>query len=154
MEKKKINSDIITGGLLVLLSIFVFMSSLAFHGDAKVYPIGLAIITFILSFNIILQGIRRSNENDSVDISAMKMPVFAYLIVTGYMIGFYFIGYFVSTPIFIIVIMRYLGVKDWKKCIITALGYTIVCYIGFVVLMKVPIYSVGITGGMFRWNLY
>ena len=45
--------------------------------------------------------------------------------------------FFVATPIFIFSLLLYLKGGSWKRCLATALIFTVVCYIGFVVIMGV-----------------
>ena len=85
-------------------------------------------------------------------LSLIKMPVIVYLFMVAYIAGFRILGFFVATPIFIFSLLFYLKGGSWKRCLATALIFTAICYIGFVIIMGVPIYRIGLLGRFFRWT--
>ena len=81
-----------------------------------------------------------------------KEPLLAYAICLAYLALFWWLGYFASTPIFLIALMRYLKAGSWKKIIIITIIYTVIIYIMFVPVLGLPIHRVGLLGDLFRFK--
>ncbi|HWP51557.1 MAG TPA: tripartite tricarboxylate transporter TctB family protein, partial [Clostridia bacterium] len=60
------------------------------------------------------------------------------------------IGYWVITPVFLLLTQKYLKVKSWKTLVLVTVLYMAITFVIFVVLLKLPIYKVGILGKFFR----
>lgn len=152
--KTKVNSDVILGILLIVVSAAIFLTANTYPAGAALYPKGLAILIAILSISIVWTGIKKGvkEAGEPVTLSLIKMPVIVYLFMVAYIAGFRILGFFVATPIFIFSVLSYLKGGSWKRCLATALIFTVICYIGFVVIMGVPIYRIGLLGGLFRWT--
>ena len=67
-----------------------------------------------------------------------------------YYAGFKLLGYWVTTPIFLILTQKYLRVKSWKLNLLITISYIVITFIIFVVILKLPIYKIGLFGKYFR----
>ena len=154
--KSKINSDVILGVLLIVASAAIFATASGYPSGAALYPKGLAIIIGILSATLIWTGLKKSADPNTpkcpITLEQIKMPVIVYLFMVAYIADFRFLGFFVATPIFIFGVLYYLKSGSWKKCLLISVIFTLLCYVGFVIIMKVPIYRIGIFGKYFRWT--
>ena len=65
--------------------------------------------------------------------------------------GLRYITYWIATPIFMLLSMKYLKLKSWKVNIVITVLYTLICYVVFVIILHLPIYKVGILGQLFRY---
>lgn len=153
--KTKINSDVILGILLIVVSAAIFATASGYPSGAALYPKGLSVLIALLSASVVWTGLKKGQEpngKESVTFELVKKPVIVYLMMAAYIAGFRILGFFVATPIFIFSLLFYLKGGTWKRCLLVAAIFTVLCYIGFVILMKVPLYRIGIFGKYFRWN--
>lgn len=56
--KTKVNSDVILGILLIVVSAAIFMTANTYPSGAALYPKGLAVLIAILSLSIVWTGIK------------------------------------------------------------------------------------------------
>lgn len=153
--KTKINSDVILGVLLIVVSVAIFATASGYPAGAALYLKGLSVLIALLSASVVWTGFKKGQEpdrKDTVTFALVKKPVIVYLMMVVYIAGFRFLGFFVATPIFIFSLLLYLKGGTWKRCLLVAAVFTLLCYVGFVILMKVPLYRVGIFGKFFRWT--
>ena len=155
--KRKINSDIVIGILLVVVSAAIFATASGYPEGAALYPKGLAVLIALFSVSIIWTGFKKSaageTGEEAVTFDLVKQPVLVYLFMALYIAGFRFLGFFVATPVFIFSVLLYLKAGSWKRCLLVSAIFTLLCYIGFVIIMSVPLYRIGIFGKYFRWVL-
>ena len=85
----------------------------------------------------------RSEEDDDpeenlVGIDYKKAFIFGALI-AAYIFTMKPIGYFIVTPLFIIIAYRYLKSTSWRNTILLSIGFTLFVYGLFVVFLKLPV---------------
>ena len=160
---RKVHRDVYIGaGLLLVSAAFLIYgwTSIAAAG-AKTLPCFLLAVMCALSASIIVKGFRETKAaeaagaadyNYAYTIKDSKEPLIAYVICLVYLALFWWLGYFASTPIFLIALMRYLKAGSWKKIIIITIIYTVVIYITFVPVLGLPIHRVGLLGDLFRFK--
>lgn len=128
---RKTHRDVYIGaGLLLVSAAFLLYgwTSIAAR-DAKILPCFLLAVMCVLSASIIVKGVRATKESDyhyAYTIKDSKEPLLAYAICLAYLALFWWLGYFASTPIFLIALMRYLKAGSWKKIIIITIIYTVI----------------------------
>lgn len=158
--KQKLHRDVYIGTfLLILCAAFLIYGWVTIRAnDAKLLPCALLAAMCALSVSIIVKGMNASKESSdgsyeyTYTLKDVKEPLIAYLLCFGYLALFWWLGYFAATPIFLIVLMRYLKAGSWKKIILVTLIYTVVIYITFVPVLGLPIHRVGLLGGLFRFG--
>ena len=160
---RKTHRDVYIGaGLLLVSAAFLIYgwTSIAAR-DAKILPCFLLAVMCVLSASIIVKGVRVTKEAEAAGVSDYhyaytikdsKEPLLAYAICLAYLALFWWLGYFASTPIFLIALMRYLKAGSWKKIIIITIIYTVIIYIMFVPVLGLPIHRVGLLGDLFRFE--
>lgn len=159
----KMHRDVYIGaGLLIVCAAFLAYGWMSINAaGAKVLPCFLLTAMCVLSASIIVKGMRATKAaaasgaqgyNYAYTIKDSKEPLIAYAICLAYLALFWWLGYFASTPIFLIALMRYLKAGSWKKIIIVTIIYTVVIYITFVPVLGLPIHRVGLLGDLFRFK--
>ena len=105
---------------------------------------------------IFLKGLRKTSEEKgeyhyklTVRDSGNAFRYMAFIFL--YFGAFYLLGYWVATPVFLFLSMKHLKLKSWKVNLVITILYTVICYVVFVMLLKLPIYKVGIFGKYFRY---
>ena len=153
--KKQIHRDVWVGLVLLVFSLIALVLSTQIRGEAKLLPVALSVLMAICALFVMLGGWRKSTQDGEPIHYAMtiKGSKYAFIYMAGivaYYIGFRVLGYWVATPIFLIVSMKYLKVKSWKLNIIVTVFYIIIAFVMFVIMLKLPIYKIGIFGRFFR----
>lgn len=110
----------------------------------------------LCSVFIILKGLRLTREQDgdykyALTIKSSKYAFLFMLFIFIYFLGFRYITYWIATPVFMLLSMKYLKLKSWKINILITVLYTLICYVVFVIILHLPIYRVGILGQLFRY---
>ena len=141
--------------MLLVFSLIALVLSTQIRGEAKLLPVALSVLMAICALFVMLGGWRKSTQDGEPIHYAMtiKGSKYAFIYMAGivaYYIGFRVLGYWVATPIFLIVSMKYLKVKSWKLNIIVTVCYIIIAFVMFVIMLKLPIYKIGIFGRFFR----
>ncbi|MDO4960819.1 MAG: tripartite tricarboxylate transporter TctB family protein [Eubacteriales bacterium] len=153
---KKLHRDVFLGIILAVFCFVCIYLSLQIKGDAKVVPTAISALMAVCSLIIIANGLKATPAENGEYPYAMKFSnskyawIFMALIV-GYFFMFKYIAYWIATPIFLIVSQKYLKVKSWKVNLLITVIYTVLCYIMFVIILKLPIYRIGILGRFFRY---
>lgn len=156
--KKQLHRDVYAGIALTIFCAAVFSLALDIQSGANYLPLGLSAFMGVMSVMILVGGIKETKNADSehpfkydTTWNDMKKPIIVYMIVTAYFFAFQIFGYFTATPIFLIVLQKYLKAGSWKRILIVTLGYMIFTYVLFVSILSLPIYRVGIFGKFFRF---
>lgn len=158
--KQKLHRDVYIGiFLLIFCTAFLIYGWVSIKAmDAKALPCVLLAAMCVLSVSIIVKGMRASKSSEdgsyeySYTLKDVKEPLIAYVLCLGYLGLFWWLGYFASTPVFLIALMRYLKAGSWKKIILITVIYTVAIYITFVPVLGLPIHRVGVLGSLFRFG--
>lgn len=154
----KYHRDVWVGIVLLIFCAWSGYVSAGIKGEAKVVPVALSILMAVCAVKILFNGLKFTKEAMG---EGFKYPItvkdskyaFLYMaFIFVYYLGFRYITYWIVTPLFMLISMKFLKVKSWKVNIIITVVYIIVCYIMFVIVLHLPIYKVGILGKMFRYR--
>lgn len=154
--KKQIHRDVFVGAILLAFSLWVLMMAMNISGQASILPTALCAMMAVSAAVIMLNGLKKTKEADGEFNYAMTLKsskiAFIFLgFIFVYYLAFRYIGYWVATPVFLIFTQKYLKVKSWKVNIIITVCYLVITYVLFVVVLKLPIYKVGVLGPYFRY---
>ncbi len=153
----KIHRDIPVGAVLLIFSTIALYFAWGIKGEAKVVPMALTILMIVCALVIIFNGIRATNTCHGDYDYKMKLGegrnafIFMGFIIIYYL-AFRYISYWIATPLFMVFAQKHLKVKSWKVNLAITVIYTVFCYIMFVVVLKLPIYKIGILGKYFRFT--
>ncbi len=141
----RIETNIIFGVCLMILSVVVFALSFQFPEQTlafspKIFPRFVSICLFLISAILFVQGIR-ADKKTKPDVNKAFLKILA----TGILISFAYtqllpvIGYVASTPFFIAGIMLLFKEKSWVKIAATSVITSVILYILFRIVFKVPL---------------
>lgn len=153
---KKFHRDVWVGIVLLTFCAWLLFQSAQIKGDAAMLPCALSAMMAVCAVFITIGGLRKTKTEQGQ--YAYKMTVagckngFIFMVyILVYYLVFRYVTYWIATPIFLIVAQKHLGVKSWKVNLIITVITTVLCYIMFVLVLKLPIYKVGALGRMFRF---
>lgn len=145
MDSKRI--DIGVGSALSVLSIMIFL----YAGQYKLervsqygpnsFPQFLALIMLCFSLMLIVNAFRGKFQKDmeSIDKKGFIRSAITVGIAVLYLISMQLLGFFISTLIFLYVLMTFIGHKGKLVRFLSCLGVTIVVYGIFYLFLKIPL---------------
>jgi len=146
-EKFYIHQDFVMGIFLLLVGVFFFVGALPFAEEPGYFPKVFSVILIVLALVNTVNGVKETKKlNDQIrngeDVKPemtwenLKLPVCVMFILLGYAVAISILGFFVSTFIFLIGFMAFLGYRNWRTMILVALGVDIFIYVVFVMLLS------------------
>lgn len=153
---RKYHRDVWLGLVLLIFCAAVFFNAAQISGQASYLPVALSIMMAMCALFIILKGLRltkeqQGNYNYSMTLKGSKYAWIFMFFIFLYYLGFQYITYWITTPIFMFLSQKYLKLKSVKVNLLITVLYIILCYVVFVVILRLPIYKVGILGRLFRF---
>jgi len=154
----------VVGLICIAISIAVLCITPSFpKGQASVnitgpafFPNVLAVAFIILGINQIITAFRSArktqkavisdNQKDAQRSKKIVMSVEFVALMIGFIAFFNILGFFISTTIFLFLLMVFLGLKWWKSLLYSAI-YTAVIYLLFGVLFTIGL-PAGILSGL------
>ena len=138
----------LASGLTLILSIVLYVDSFNLPPAAASLPRALAWIIIVLSIAMFAEAWykerkkakvnQEGNQETKEPIRIFRVLVFASMIVL-YVALIKPLGYFLVTPLFLIVGMAYLKATRLWKAVLIAFGFTLFCYLLFVMFLHLPI---------------
>jgi len=147
MNVKKI--DISVGSVLCVLSVAIFLYAGTYKGSGvsnygpNVFPQFLAVMLFITSVLLIVNAVKGKSQTDleGINLAGFIRTSITVGISIAYLIVMQFIGFFVSTFIFLYVMIQYLGQKSLVTRLISSFAVSIIVYLIFKDFLKIPLPS-------------
>ncbi|TLS38544.1 tripartite tricarboxylate transporter TctB family protein [Pseudalkalibacillus caeni] len=104
--------------------------------DADALPKGLGVLLAILSVLLFFQS---PHEKPAFKLKKEEVAILlsVFGLILGYILLFEFLGFLLTTIIFLIVTSRILGYTNWKSIISVSLGFTVVLYFSFNYLLQI-----------------
>ncbi len=138
------NNDLAEGSLFLIVSVLGIVFSIKSHQamdmewklSPYLFPLVISLILFALSISLLIEGRNKvySEKKDDTHWKAIFLYVaicFVYYLVISY------IGFVVSTIIFLVVVFRLLGVKKWWLIALLSVVATLSIYILFARMLHV-----------------
>jgi len=154
MEKNKLHQDVFVGiAALIFVAWVLFLNRKLPLGSALM-PLLLCGLLAVLGVIIIIQGLKKSSSGRPEDMKELlnedilKVPLIAWLFVLGYVLLFFFVGYFIATAVMLVALMRYMKRTDWKMIIAITVIYLLFMYFVFVRQFGLPLFNLGQLGRM------
>lgn len=152
---KKYHRDVWLGLVLLCFCAFAFFNAVQISGQASYLPVALSVMMAVCALFIIMKGLRLTKEqngeyNYALTVKESKYAFLFMFFIFLYYLGFRYIAYWIATPIFMILSMKYLKVKSFKVNLLITILYTAICFFVFVMILHLPIYKVGLLGRLFR----
>ncbi len=127
---------IFTSIILYTISLFFIIKSFSIeYKEARIFPQVISIVLIILTTLYLTKSLKMDTTLKGNLQRVLGVSVLAIL----YIIFIPILGYFVTTPIIIFLIMFYLGMKNIKILILNPIISTLLIYFVFVKFFKIPV---------------
>jgi hypothetical protein len=145
MKKREVISIFffIAVGLLFTLGSFKYVSLSSGIPNAGFFPFLGGIILIFLSLILLVPVIRQKERSQKDRFfpqkDSLKRLLTAVVILSFYGFGLEYIGFLLTTLVFMIAILRFIEPPDWMTILITSVTATGLCYLIFKLLLKVQL---------------
>lgn len=141
MRRLKLSTDVLSGMCLIIFGGFFYHKADNLLAEASLWPKMVLILLIILSVLLVLRGIRKNDlcdfENSFfVSVREMSAPMIALIMMAIYVTVMSYVGFFLSTAIFLPFAMYILQQRSWKVILGTTLGLEIFVYFLFVMQLN------------------
>lgn len=121
---------------------------------AKLFPYLIGVTILVISILIIIQDLRRKvkiQAGNSSQINSQKVKDVGILLVICliYIVLFEPLGFFIMTPVCLVVLSCFFGLRKWFGLIVAPILITIFVYLCFEILMKVQLPK-----GILEWMFF
>lgn len=138
MDKKKL-SVLAMPVFFLLLGIYIIVSSSAMSTSEGTFPRMVGWLTVLVSVVQLYNDIRKKDYKNVFNHSNMRKVIEATAILFAYVLLLGKIGYIVDTILLSAVTMWFLNYKNIKVILISSIGFTLIVYCIFKILLKVPL---------------
>lgn len=149
MKKRTVHEQVPALLFLIAISMFFFIKAFE-YGDVKLFPIITSSLVMAFSSIQLARAIKKTKEvnkkiaEDSDYIPAiswekLKTPVVGYIMAAVYVAMIPTIGFFVSTAVFMVLFMVFLGYRKWGVILAVTVGIELAVYLLFVKELAVRI---------------
>ena len=139
--KKLFTLDVWIGIVLMIFSVWFWILSGSFPEEAQLFPRFFLAANCLLSVLLVINTIRHNRKGDgetggAVNWKELAAIIEAYLIIMVYVLCIDFIGFFVSTSVFLVGFMVFLNVRKPLTLICVTAGMDLFLYLLFTVGLK------------------
>lgn len=144
--KKILTMDVWIGIALMLLSVWFWILAGAFPKDAQMFPKFFLAANFILSVILIASTVIRNKKlaaqpETVIPTSDIIVIISAYLIISVYVVCINFIGFYVSSSLFLVAFMLFLNTRSIKTLVCVTVGMDVFLFLLFNVGLKLNLPS-------------
>ena len=143
-ERRKINNDLYIGLILTAISVFFLFETMKINPMAARFPrvvyglfIGMSVLLTILGLRKTLRPELALKSDFMLNFRVIRAPLAVFGILSGYMVLMYFTGLFISTAIFIPVIMFFYGIKSIRTIVLTNIILNAFVYVVFIRVLRI-----------------
>ncbi|MCK5519903.1 MAG: tripartite tricarboxylate transporter TctB family protein [Candidatus Marinimicrobia bacterium] len=142
-DKKYLSGHLLIIMIFIAISILFYILSFSFPSNSQVGPEVVPrlwiFILLPLSLLALVQIFKEKRENLEVKSGRLDMVSYFIVFLIGYLFVIYFIGYYISTFIFLLIGMRVLGNKNLKIQLIIAVFWNLFSYLVFYKVLYIPL---------------
>lgn len=140
------NQDAYVGYSLIIISILFIYMSTEFAEEARVFPLIFLIINIVFSVFIIFKSSKRKSFDDdddeeTISLFLLKKPIFLFLGTIVYTLLITWIGFLLSTIIFLLSFIYINKYRSHKVVFLTTILTLVFVYLVFVYELNVPLPS-------------
>lgn len=142
--KKLITLDAWIGIALMLFSVWFWVLSGKFPEEAQLFPKFFLIANFALSALLVVNTVRHNSKQETethspISWQELALIIEAYLIIMAYIICINFVGFYVSTTVFLLAFMLFLNVRKPLVLVGVTAGMDVFLYLLFTVGLKLSL---------------
>ena len=140
----KINYNLILSGFFMWIALFFYYQTMLFDIPEKLNVTSPAMIPRLWSLGLIVFVIwnivnELKGKNKPAETGNIKLVLKILLLLVIYLISIPTIGYYISTPVFLLGSMYVLGYRKWEIMLINAFGFVLFSYLVFDILLKIEL---------------
>lgn len=125
--------------IFIVLSLGLYRVTMEFPRGANIFPqLALGSIIF-LSIIMGILDLKKKRQTSKPQNSGWWRPYIIFALTTLYIVSITYLGFFVSTSIFVIIIMFYLGLRNLSSYVVTLTVIMVFYYLLFIKLLHVPL---------------
>lgn len=141
ISMKKTSKELFFAVSITVISLLLLITSFTYPAESSEFPRFLCGLMLIFSVLILVKALRLrrvTKENINTEGSSgsimfkLKVPVIVFSLTIAYVVGIMYIGYFVSSIIFLIGTMSIFGRQGFLSKTIATAGFLLVVYALFV----------------------
>ncbi len=135
-------SKIIGSIIVIVLLCLMFQQSLSFDPRDALWPQGLMIGIFLLCIRYIYDRLKeaKTEKDCSQESGSAKYRVWGTIVLTvGYLFLCNWAGYYISTAVFMAVVLLALGERSWVVLSVLPIATTFVIYAVFFLFLRIPL---------------
>jgi putative tricarboxylic transport membrane protein len=143
--------DAITGVLLGIFSVAVFIAALSFPPipgqsfGASLFPLSISVGMFICAICLVVQGYRQRAQGYRMTVPAWlhdKAAIMRFLLVPATLVFYFevadYLGFFITATLILVVLFRAFAVR-WLTSVVVAIAGALVIHAMFYGILKVPL---------------
>ena len=143
---KRLHPDVVISIIGLIFAAVMLFQIHGYSDDVKMFP-SIFLYLFMLFMAIVLvRGIKRSVHTEEVSKkefwcspAVIHNPIITAVLVIIYVTLIYFLGFYISTALFMLITMLYYGSRKWMINIAVTTGMLIFCYVLFEILLSVQL---------------
>lgn len=142
-DKKAYRQSLWVAGIVMAFALAAFLFSLPMPGNAPVFPRMASGFLFFCGGALMVGSVRRHRrgeapEVEAVPLSALRSPASTLGIAVLYVLGFKYIGFYVSTLAMVVGYMLYMGIRSVKTIAMVTGILLVFLYWLFTIQLGVP----------------
>lgn len=150
--KRYIHHDVFISLVLIAFSVVFLWTSKNFPDLSGVFPQFFLVVLIVLAAIVLYRAVKESarvndlrakGEEVSPDLtlSSISLPMQGWACVLAYSLAIHYIGFFVSTTVFMVLFMLFLGIRKWPQILLPTIGTDVFLYLLFVRQLKLSLPS-------------
>lgn len=144
MRTQEFKIDIGVGIVSIIVGITAFILALPFPGRASLFPKLVSVLFCILGGALVIVSARRlatgaESAKPVLTRETFKWPVLVFLMLILYVLLMQNIGFYVTTPIMLVVYMRIMGIKSVKTILIATVAMMLFVFLLFTFALGIPL---------------
>ena len=143
-ERRKINNDLFIGLFLTSASVFLLFETMKINPMAARFPrvvyglfIGMSVLLTILGIRKTLRPELALKSDFLLNFRVIRAPLMVFFILSAYMALMYLFGFFISTAVFVPVIMLFYGIRTVRTIVLTNIILNAFVYFVFIRVLRI-----------------
>lgn len=138
-----INASRVGAIILILFSSFFYYIAGSYPPQARLFPRALLLGILVLSVALIVRSYKFDVYKDKLVITQKFQVFVCALLAAAYVISIQYIGYYIASAGFILLLPAFLRFKSKIVPVVVALTFPLTIYLVFEILLTIPVPGIG-----------
>lgn len=144
MRTQEFKIDIAVGIVSIIVGITAFVLAMPFPGRASLFPKLVSVLFCILGGGLVAVSFRKlvsgtESTKPVLSLETFKWPALVFFFLGVYVLVMQNIGFYVTTPIMLVVSMRIMGIKSVKTIVFATIAMMLFVFLLFTVALGIPL---------------